>query len=100
MIDLLKKTIFTGIGFAASSREKLEEWAKSLAEESKLAEAEGKKFVEDILEKSDEAKKGMEKQVKEWVDTALNTMNLHTESEVGELKKRIDDLEEKLKTKE
>ena len=100
MIDSIKKALLTGVGLAAMSKDRIEEWAKNFADEAKLAEGEGKKFVEDILKQADDAKKNAEEQVSKFTKTALDKMGLHTRSEYDELKSRIDELERKLKEKD
>lgn len=99
MIDLLKKTVLTGIGLATLGAEKIEEYAKKMAEESKLAEAEGKKFVDDIMKESEAARKNLETKINELVKTALDRMDLTSKKEVEELKKKLADLEEQLKNR-
>jgi polyhydroxyalkanoate synthesis regulator phasin len=44
MLDLLKKTILTGIGIASMTKDKVEELAKKIVKETKLSEEEGKKL--------------------------------------------------------
>lgn len=97
MIDSIKKALLTGVGLAAMSKDRIEEWAKKFAEEAKLAEAEGKKFVEDVLKQSEEARKNAEEQVTKFTKTALDKMGLHTKTEYEDLKKRVEELERKLK---
>jgi len=75
----------------------VEEWAKKIAEESKLAEEEGKKFVDDIVKQSEEAKKSLEEQVNGIVKKTMDKLGLHSKQEIDELKNRIDELEKKLK---
>lgn len=97
MIDSIKKALLTGVGLAAMSKDRIEEWAKKFAEEAKLAEVEGKKFVEDVLKQSEEARKNAEEQVTKFTKTALDKMGLHTKTEYEDLKKRVEELERKLK---
>ena len=96
MIDSIKKALLTGVGLAAMSKEKIEVWAKQFAEEAKLAEGEGKKFVEDILKQTEEARKNAEDQVTKFTKAALDKMGLHTKTEYDELKKRVEELEKKI----
>ena len=99
MKEIFKKAMMTGIGIASMTREKLEELAKNIAEESKLAEDEGKKFVDEVLREADEAKKNIEVQVKDLVDRALEKLDLTKKSETEALKAKIAELENKLKEK-
>ena len=49
LFDTLKKTLYAGVGMAFLTRDKIEEMAKKLAEEAKLSEADGKKFIDELL---------------------------------------------------
>ena len=42
MFDLIKKTMLTGVGLAAMTKDKVEELAKELSKKGKLSEKEGK----------------------------------------------------------
>lgn len=100
MIDLIKKAMFTGIGFAALTKEKVEEVAKVFIEQGKLSQQEGEKLVEELLDRSKESQQELTKQVGEMVESAMENMNLVTmkeienlQEEILELKKRITELE-------
>ncbi len=97
MLDLLKKTLLTGIGIASLTKEKIKELGKKIAKESKLTEEEGKKLVKDLLKKSEEARKNMEKQVDELVKNALKKLNLPTQEDLQKLENQIRKLEILLK---
>jgi polyhydroxyalkanoate synthesis regulator phasin len=100
MIDLIKKAMFTGIGFAALTKDKIEEVAKDFAEQGKMSEQEGKKFVEELLNRSRESQEELTKQVEALVQAGLEKMHLAKASdieklreEIAELKKQIHDAE-------
>lgn len=102
MIELIKKAMFTGIGFAALTKEKVEEIAQDFIEQGKMSKKEGEKLVEDIMTRSKESQEELSKQVEELVQRGLEKMNMakmsdvqNLEDEIAELKKRIQDLEEK-----
>jgi polyhydroxyalkanoate synthesis regulator phasin len=95
MFDLIKKTLFAGAGLAFMTKEKAEEVAKKIASEAKIAEGEGKKFVSELIKKSEEAKAGVEKLVNATVDKALTKLDLPSKAEVKRLEARIKELEAK-----
>ena len=51
MIDQLKKNMFIGIGLMSMTKERVREFGRKLAEDSKLSEAEGEKLVENAAER-------------------------------------------------
>jgi polyhydroxyalkanoate synthesis regulator phasin len=95
MVELIKKTLLAGVGLAFMTKEKAEDAAKKIVKEAKIAEGEGKKFVNDLIKKSEEAKKGIEKLVETAVHAAVTKLNIPTRSEMKKLEDRIRELEGK-----
>jgi polyhydroxyalkanoate synthesis regulator phasin len=97
MVELLKRAMYASTGLAFSTKEKLEEAAKKFAEEAKLSETEGRKFVDELLRKSGEAKETLEKTVRQTVEKALAGLDLASGQKLRELEQRVARLEEKVK---
>lgn len=93
MLDLLKKTVLTGIGIAALTKEKVKDFAKKIVKEKKLTEEEGKKLVKDMLKKSDEARKDMEGLVEKFVKNALKKLDIPSKENLQRIEDRIKKLE-------
>ena len=93
LFETLKKTLYAGVGMAFLTSEKIEEMAKKMAEEAKLSEGEGKKFVDEILKKSEEAKTSLEKAINSAVSSALDRLDIPRRSELKALEARIQALE-------
>jgi polyhydroxyalkanoate synthesis regulator phasin len=96
MIDLLKKTLLTGVGVAALTKEKIEELAKAFVEKGKISEQEGKVLVDDLIARSEEAREAFQNQVEEKVQSILAKMNLAKQSEVDALKEEVETLQKAL----
>ena len=99
MFDLIKKTMLTGVGLAAMTKDKIEELAKELTEKGKLTEKEGKDLVDDLLKKSEKAKKDLEAQIERVVKDTMKKMNIPSGEELSNLTKRVKKLETALKEK-
>ncbi|HAJ78352.1 MAG TPA: hypothetical protein DCO75_01150 [Fibrobacteres bacterium] len=97
MFDILRKALLTGIGVTYLTKDKIEEVGKKIAQDAKINESEARKFVDELVKKSMEAKGSMEKNVSEKIQTTIHAMNLPTSKDVDELKKRIAELESQLK---
>ena len=95
MIELIKKTLLAGVGLAYMTKEKAEEAAKKIVSEAKIAEGEGKKFVDEMIKKSEEARAGIEKAVNSGVQAALSKLDLPSKAEIKKLEDRIKALEGK-----
>lgn len=95
MVELIKKTVLAGIGLAFMTKEKAEEAANKIVAEAKIKEGEGKKFVEELIRKSEDAKKSVEKLVDTAVHTAVTKLDMPTRAEMKKLGDRIRELEGK-----
>jgi polyhydroxyalkanoate synthesis regulator phasin len=80
MFDLIKKTMLTGVGLAAMTKDKVEELAKELSEKGKLSEKEGKDLVDDLLKKSEQSRKDLD---------------MVTKKDIARLEKKIKNIEKK-----
>ncbi len=100
MIDLVKKTLLTGVGLASLTREKVEDVAKAFVEKGKMTEQEGRELVDELLLRSEESREDLKKQIEERVQSALQKMNLARQSEVDALKEELTEMREKLNSAE
>ena len=95
MFDLIKKTILTGVGLAAMTRDKFEELVKELTERGEISEKEGKELVDDLLEKSKQARKDLETKVEDTVHKVLDKIDVATKKDIAGLEKKIKRLSKK-----
>lgn len=95
MFDLIKKTMLTGIGLAAMTKDKVEGLAKELIEKGELSEKEGKELVDELLKKSEQAGKELESKIEGLVQEALGKMDLASKKDISQLAARIELLEKK-----
>jgi polyhydroxyalkanoate synthesis regulator phasin len=91
MIDLIKKTFYTGLGVVALTKEKIEELADELVEKGKLSESDVKKFVDEMCEKSESAKEQLKNHVEKVTEDTLKKMKLVTKDDLDALEKRLSD---------
>ncbi len=98
MLDEIKKTIDKGIEYATMTRDKITQAAKDLANENKLNKEEAKKLLDHLLKKSEEARKNLEADFLQLVQTTLKKMEVPTQKEIRLLEARIKKLESFHKT--
>ena len=96
MIDFLKKSFFTTIGIVYLSKEKVQEIGKKYIEETNLSEEEGKKFYNELIKKTEDARLAFEKVMNEKIEIILKKLEIPTRSEIDVLKKQIEELEGKV----
>ncbi len=92
MLELIKKAMFTGVGFAALTKDKIEEVAKVFVEQGKMSEQEGIKLVEELLSRSRESQAEMTKQIEGLVQAALAKMDLAKASDLELLRAELAEL--------
>jgi len=92
-MDILKKSVYAAVGLAMMTKDKVGEAAQKLSKDAKMSEEEGRKFIDELVSKSDETRKNIEQYVGERVDAALKKMKIPTRREFDELEKRLGKLE-------
>ncbi|HPC73832.1 MAG TPA: phasin family protein [Syntrophales bacterium] len=95
MQDWMKKMMLFGVGLAALTREKTEEFVKELVKKGELSETEGKQLIHDLVEKSKKVTRDLETKTEEMVTATLRRLNIPTRKEMDELKERIAKLEKR-----
>ena len=100
MSEMIKKMIFTGIGLAAVSKDKIEESVKEMITKGSLTEQEGRKFVEEMSGYSEKARTEFEKQVNGYVEKAIDRMGLVRKSDLDELQSSILAIQKRLEQDE
>lgn len=99
MLDMMKKTFFTGIGLALRTRDEVEDMGKDWAKTQELSEEEGRRFLDDLMKRYDSSMEKMEEKIEGAVKKVLKKANLATRDELEDLRKEVEQLRETLKNK-
>lgn len=99
MIELLRKSMLTGLGLAVLTKDKIEELGREMIKQGEVSEKEGKEFLDELMNKSEQARGDFQKQVDQFVKDAVAKLHLASREDVAELKQRIERLEEALKVR-
>jgi len=92
MLELVKRTMLTGIGLALVAKDELVDLAKDVEKKMEMSETDGKKFLDEVRQKYDEAQDKLEDRVEQTVKEILKKMDVVTGDEIKGLKKEIRDL--------
>jgi polyhydroxyalkanoate synthesis regulator phasin len=95
MFDLIKKTILAGVGFAALTKDKVEQLAKEYIEKGEMTEKQGRELVDEFMKKSEQARKDIETKLEDTVQKVLKKMNIATKADVAGLEERLKTLEQR-----
>jgi polyhydroxyalkanoate synthesis regulator phasin len=91
--DFIKSLLYMAVGYASMNKEKVEEFTKNISEKGKMTEEEGKKVIEDVIQRAKEIKEDIMVKIEDVSQQLYETLNLATKKEIEELKARIDALE-------
>lgn len=93
--DILKKTVWMGIGAVSLTEKKAREIVSGLVEKKEVTEKEGEKLVEQLVKEGEKAKKDAESFIEKKVHAIVERLELATKADIEDLKKKIDALAEK-----
>jgi len=92
MLDLIKKSLLTGIGLALKTKDEVEDLARDLSKKSKMTEKEGRKFIDDLNKRYEESRQKLDKNVEAAVKKILKKADLVTADQLKALQKEIREL--------
>lgn len=99
MEELIKKFLYTGVGIVAMTAEKLQESVDEMVGKGKVSKDEGKRIVEEFVEKMESKRGEFEDRLKEAADNMTSNMQLPqfaTKDDMSTLMSRLEALETKL----
>ena len=92
MLNIIKKSLLTGIGLALIAKDEVEDLARELAQKGHMSEKEGGKFIKDLQERYDDTQKKLEEKVETAVKEFMKRADVVTTDELKGLKKEIRDI--------
>ena len=90
MFDMIKKSVFAGIGAIAMTEDKIQELIDEFVQKGEISEKEGESLVKDLQKAIDEQRTKFSSMVNEQVKNVLHELDLVS-------KDHLDDLEQNLK---
>lgn len=98
MEELLKKILYTGVGFFSLTTAKIKELVTELVTDQKITEEEGKKLVDDFMDKTKDQRKDFEEQLKSVSSKFMKDVDETSRETITALRKRVEELENQLKS--
>lgn len=96
MEDLLKKFIYTGVGLLSLTTKRFKEIVDELVRDSKISSEEGRRIVDDFVNKTSAQRKEFEEEIKIVAAKFGVDYGSTTPSEIEKLKERVSKLEQEL----
>ena len=96
MIEILKKSLYTGLGLAFMTRDKIEDISEEMVRFGKLTEQEGRELVTELTKKSEEAGRSIREHIDTAVKQQIQRMNLVSRDDYAKLEREIEILKSRL----
>ena len=96
MLDIIKKSIYLGLGAATVTKEKIDSLVDELVEKGQLKKEDKPKAVQDILDKIEEEEKELKTKIDDTVIETMKKVGIVQKSEFDILVKRVEELEKKI----
>lgn len=97
MLEILEKTLLTGIGAMALTQKKAEELIDDLKKRMNLTEEEGKNLLEKLRGAARDNQKKLEEMAQNEVKKACDRIGVVTAEEFEKLQSKVEKLEKQLK---
>ncbi len=97
MVDTIRKTMLLGIGAAALTRDRIEQFIGDSVARGELNTEQGKSLVEEMTQRAEQERQRLETFVTQQINRALENTGLTTRSEVTRLESRIVALESRVR---
>jgi polyhydroxyalkanoate synthesis regulator phasin len=92
-MEYMKKIGLFGVGVYALTEEKINEYVKELVESGEINREEGKKFVNELLEKRKEQQDELEDKISSKVKETFKKSEVASRDEIKSLEEKIEKLE-------
>lgn len=92
----LRRVLMAGVGAVALAQDEIEEFVKKLVDRGEIAEKDGRKLIDDILEKRKTRADKAEDALESRIEGLLDRMNVPSKSDIDQLSKKITLLAEKV----
>ena len=93
MKETLKNILYTGIGIAFLTKDKIEELKADLVEKGRISQEEGRQFVDDLLRRSEKARDQLDLWINKRVEERIAQFNLATRDELADLRRQVEELQ-------
>jgi polyhydroxyalkanoate synthesis regulator phasin len=96
MLEDIKKGLLAGFGSIFLTKDKVEEATKKLVEQAKLSREDAQKLTDELVEVGEKRWTEMESAVTDMTRKGLASLDVCRQSELEEVKKKIESIEKRL----
>ena len=95
-VEALHKVLLASIGVVALVQEEIEDFVNKLIERGEIAEKDGRKLIREVMERRQKETKKAEDQLTKRVEEVLAKMNVPTKSDIDTLGEKVTALTQKV----
>ena len=95
MSDIIKNSIYLGLGIAAASKEKIEGFVDEMIKEGEVSKEEKSKVVKEILNTLEKREVELKSKTKAFINEAMSDYKSAAQKDIKKLKKLVAELEKK-----
>ncbi len=88
-VEIARKVLLAGIGAVALAQDEVEDFINKLVERGEIAEKDGRKLMNEVMERRKKNTEKAEDEVSKRVEEILNRMNVPTKSDIDALGEKI-----------
>ena len=96
LLDAARKVLLASIGAVALAQDEVEDFVNKLVERGQIAEKDGRKLVNDVMERRKKGTQAAEDELDKRLEGLLARMNVPTKSELEALSVKISTLTKKV----
>jgi poly(hydroxyalkanoate) granule-associated protein len=96
MSEMLRRVFLAAVGAVAIAQEELEALVNKLVERGEIAEKDGKKLINEMMEKRKSRTANVGDEIGKSVENVLNKMNIPSKADVDVLSQKISALSKKI----
>lgn len=96
LLEAARKVLLAGIGAVALAQDEAEDFVEKLVERGEIAQKDGKKLMQEMIDKRKKNTEKAEDEIGSRVEEVLTRMKVPTKSDIEALSTKITDLSEKL----
>ena len=96
LFRISRKILLASIGAFAIAQDEIEDFIDKLVDRGEIAEKDGKKLFQEVMERRKEHFQGREDEMRKRIESVLDHLNIPTKSEIETLTKKVTVLSKKI----
>lgn len=96
MLDLIRKGMLAGLGFAYITKEKVMEATRDLVEKGKLSRSDAEALANELIDEGSRQQQEIEEKIEELIRRGFDRLDIGSKKAFVELEHRMDNAEKRL----